>query len=153
MLTTTLERFTGFDSVVLLAFDGRQAPVLLFDDLKDPYIARSLQPYLAGAYLLDPFYELVREGTHDGFYHMSDCAPDDFLDSDYYRTFYRNCDLVDEIGFFANVSERLIIHASLGRRLSGSNAGGADLLTSAAPILTALCKRQWAHLNLSLIHI
>ena len=46
-----------------------------------------LTPYLNWAYLLDPLHELYREGDSDLVEMLSDFAPDDFRQSDYFKRF------------------------------------------------------------------
>jgi hypothetical protein len=48
------------------------------------------------AYLLDPFYDLFKEGIGDKVVFLWDCALDDFQSTDYYRLFYEETGLVGE---------------------------------------------------------
>jgi hypothetical protein len=56
-------------------------------------IARStrgsiLDRYFSAGYLLDPFCLAVEMGLAQGFYHLEEIAPDNFFDSDYYKSYY-----------------------------------------------------------------
>ena len=55
--------------------------------------------YLAGAYILAPFYDAIRNPPADGVLVMRKLAPDRFTDTEYYRRHYRATGIVDEVGF------------------------------------------------------
>jgi DNA-binding CsgD family transcriptional regulator len=53
--------------------------------------------YLAGPYVLDPHYQLFAAGAPSGVHRLTDIAPDDFFQSEYYRVFYSQIGLSDSI--------------------------------------------------------
>jgi DNA-binding CsgD family transcriptional regulator len=55
--------------------------------------------YLAGAYILDPFYDAVRHDRQERLIVMRGLAPDDFRQSEYHRRHYASTSITDEIGF------------------------------------------------------
>lgn len=54
--------------------------------------------YLAGAFVLDPFYDAARNDGSERLLVMRDIAPDDFSHSEYYRQHYATTAIIDEIG-------------------------------------------------------
>lgn len=53
--------------------------------------------YFKGPYALDPVYRHFVAGCDNGLYRLSDVAPDDFLSSEYYRSFYSANRVVDSL--------------------------------------------------------
>ena len=100
--------------------------------------------YLAGAYILDPFYDAVRNPPPGGMLIMRKLAPDRFAETEYYRRHYQATGIVDEIGFILKLP-----HADAV--LSLSRIGGVPVfsrrdiarLERAAPVVRALCERHW----------
>ena len=60
--------------------------------------------YQAGPYLLDPFYHTARRP--DGVFRMRELAPDRFFSSEYYRSYYMQTGLAEEVGFFVEPRRR-----------------------------------------------
>lgn len=100
--------------------------------------------YLAGAYVLDPFYDAVRASADERLLVMRDLAPDEFHQTEYYRRHYASTKISDEVGFVFPLD-----HAVIGV-LSLSRIGGAlfrdaniDTMALAAPVVCALAARHW----------
>ena len=53
--------------------------------------------YLSGPYALDPIYHLFLGGAPSGIYWLRAFAPDDFFESEFYRMFYSQIGLSDDI--------------------------------------------------------
>lgn len=99
--------------------------------------------YLAGAYILDPFYDAVRSGRN-GVLIMRRLAPDRFTETEYYRRHYRATGIVDEIGFILKLRHADAV-LSLSRMGGARPFSNRDItrLESAAPLLKALAERHW----------
>jgi DNA-binding CsgD family transcriptional regulator len=99
--------------------------------------------YLAGAYILDPFYDAVRAGR-DGVLVMRRLAPDRFAETEYYRRHYRATGIIDEIGFILKLRHADAV-LSLSRIGDTHPFSTRDIarLESAAPLLIALAERHW----------
>lgn len=99
--------------------------------------------YLAGAYILDPFHDAVRNGR-EGLLVMRQLAPDRFTETEYYRRHYQATGILDEVGFILRLR-----HADAVLSLSRIGAVPAfsrrDIarLESAAPLVQALAERHW----------
>lgn len=139
---------TGFESVFACAFFPDHAPIVVFDDLETSDGAAVLTPYLNWAYLLDPLHDLYREGNGDIVEMLSDFAPDDFRQSDYFKRFYAATGLADECGVILRCGNDAAIVLSLGIR--HRRAGRADArarLHDILPLLGALARRHWPGLS------
>ena len=71
--------------------------------------------YLAGAFVLDPFYEAVSKDGSERMIVMRELAPDDFLQTEYYRLHYATTQIVDEIGFVIRMENDFVGVLSLSR--------------------------------------
>ncbi len=136
-----------FDDVVIFAYRGGERPIDLYSTfgVEDHEIFVSL--YQAGPFLLDPFYHAARAGR-SGVFRMRELAPDRFFSSEYYRSYYSQTKLAEEIGFFVACPEGVTIVLSLMRReKSGAfTAGEFALLGDAAPFVLGFAARAWPDL-------
>lgn len=62
-----------------------------------------LDRYFTMIYLIDPFCLAVENGLAEGFYHITDIAPDDFFDSEYYKSFYVKSDTKEDCYFIIDI--------------------------------------------------
>lgn len=60
LLSRTCERISYYDSTLITAYPRQSRPVHLYNNTPPEQISRTLTPYFAGAYLLDPFYALCQ---------------------------------------------------------------------------------------------
>ncbi len=137
---------TGFDSMVMVALFERGGIRPLFNNLSQADLVRTLEPYLAGAYLIDPWYNMALAGAPNGLYRLADIAPDDFERSDYYREYYADIGLHDECVLLVKLSAGAWALLSFGARVGPARSESLERLQQIAPCLVALCERQWSNL-------
>ena len=137
------EYLSGYQSTLVVWLSAEHRPIHLYDDLPEEFAIDTKSAWFAGAYLLDPFYALFANGAPDGIYRLQDLAPDNFFDSEYYRSYYLQTGLTDEVGLLINLDGDHAILVSLGNRSSAPMGANqvADLQTT-LPVLVALCGRQ-----------
>jgi DNA-binding CsgD family transcriptional regulator len=135
------------DNMTIVAFiDGQQPEVFLAQAAERRVFERMNSHYVAGAYLLDPFYALHLKKAADGLYRLADIAPDQFQRNEYYKSYYQRTTLADEIAFFASPSTGVSITVCLGRDAStGCRFSARDLEQAhrIAPVVNALVKKNW----------
>jgi DNA-binding CsgD family transcriptional regulator len=104
--------------------------------------------YLAGAFILDPFYDAVRVDAQARMIVMREIAPDDFAQTEYFRLHYATTRIVDEVGFVLPLENDFTAVLSLSRTGVAPlfSVEELDRLRQAAPIICALGKRHWFHL-------
>jgi DNA-binding CsgD family transcriptional regulator len=144
-LARALRRVASFTYTVMFAFRGEERPLDLFDDFGPARRSIYVTDYQAGPYLLDPFYHAARGGIAPGLYRMRDLAPDRFYQSEYYRSYYVQTGLAEEIGFFLRPAPGVTVTMSL-MRVAGTAAFTARemaRLRVAAPVVIALAERNW----------
>lgn len=118
-LADFLDSVVPFDHLVMFRYHGDEPPVVLYDNFDIPFSKDSLNAYLAGPYLLDPFLEVCRKSNPTGTYHLKEIAPDHFFRSEYYRTYYITTRILDEVGIFVPMSDGSVIVATI-ERMRGS---------------------------------
>ncbi|MBO9127173.1 MULTISPECIES: helix-turn-helix transcriptional regulator [unclassified Rhizobium] len=136
-----------FDYVVVFAYRGKERPIDLYStfDPKEHIIFVTL--YQAGPYLLDPFYHTAR-ARRSGVFRMRELVPDRFFSSEYYRTYYVQTGLAEEIGFFVEQDDDITVVLSLMRREATGVFPPAEiaLLKKAEPLVTRLTQHYFAGL-------
>ncbi|WP_432284027.1 helix-turn-helix transcriptional regulator [Aminobacter sp. BA135] len=137
-----------FDSAFICAFFTGDKPLPLYSDLSDEQDRRIIVPYVGSAYLLDPFYDLFKQNVGDRVVGLNECSPDDFRSSDYYRMFYADTDLNDEMGVFVRLGTDASILMSLGVRddrldLSQRSKSTLEALLG---VIANLCRQHWPRL-------
>lgn len=148
LLGDICKEMTGFESVFICAFFPEHAPIVVFDDLESTEGAAVLTPYLSWAYLLDPLHGLYRNGTGDKVEMLSDFAPDDFKQSEYFQRFYAATGLADECGVILRCAGGAAIVLSLGSRHgSVPRKNARAVLQDILPMLGALARRHWPGLS------
>ncbi len=144
-LTALLQTAFRFDSLFVSVFTPDHAPRQLFSNLDDDATRRIIGPYLSYAYLLDPFYGLFKADVGTSVVSLDACAPDDFRQSDYYRMFYSDTGLRDEVTIFVDAGHGTSIVLSLGKRAMrcGRDGDACPRLQTLLPLIAALCHKHW----------
>lgn len=142
-----LRTLAAFDNLIVIAYCGEQRPEALHREYTDPVVYLPMDSeYLEGAYLLDPFYLQHREGRDSGVERLADIAPDHFRRSEYYRSYYDQTTLIDEIAIFARVSPTITLTACLGKDRSSDTRflpREFNALKRHEAILSALMQTHW----------
>jgi DNA-binding CsgD family transcriptional regulator len=133
-LVDTLRLLVPLDNALVALMSPGQAPRLLidFDSKGRADEQEDLAGYCAGMYLLDPFYQAASAGLADGLHSLASVAPDQFLQSEYYQSYFRSVVGADELQFMINV-EGGVLGLSLGRDSAFDLAEQGRLL----------CVRDW----------
>jgi DNA-binding CsgD family transcriptional regulator len=139
------------DNLIILAYRDAGAPLVLYRQSDHPPVFAALaDTYLAGAYRLDPYYDLHRRRAPPGAYRLIDIAPDAFQRSRYVIDYYDQTTLCDEVTFVAYPSPDLSLNLCLGRDASSGRAFAwreIEACQRLAPVIGALAERHWADLT------
>ena len=138
-------RLLGYDSLFISVFSRNLPPRQLYSNLDAEATERTIGPYLSYAYLLDPFFGLFKEGVGTRVVSLDECAPDDFRVSEYYRVFYSEIGLRNEVTFFVDAGCGASIVLSLGQRGQPGKRPiqPCAVLEQFLPVVAALCLRHW----------
>ena len=137
-----------FDHVVVFAYRGNARPIDLFSTFAPEDYEVFVALYQAGPYLLDPFYHTAR-ARRAGIFRMKELAPDRFFSSEYFRSYYSQTRLAEEVGFFVPIDGEVTVVLSLMRR-EGTGAFPAaefGLLRDVAPLVASFVEHQWNDLG------
>lgn len=136
----------GETAMITLEKKG-QSPVLLYDqgvplEKRDLLVNR----YFSRGYMLDPFCLAVSSGLEQGFYHLSEIAPDDFLNSEYYKTYYVKAGAVEDCYFTADIDEDRKISVCLYHGHPTYRYSQQELTTLRAvePMVRELVLKNWS---------
>jgi DNA-binding CsgD family transcriptional regulator len=139
-----LARHVSFDHCVVFGYRGATRPPLLFETFSPAESHVFVTLYQEGPYLLDPFHHAAID-RKEGFWRMRELAPDRFYASEYYRSYYSQTKLAEEVGFFVPLAGRDSLVLSLMRLRASGPFGTADvrLLRDMAPVVIGLCRLRW----------
>ncbi|MCV3768490.1 helix-turn-helix transcriptional regulator [Rhizobium sp. TRM95796] len=146
-LAEMLGALAPYDHCVVFAYRGDARPIDLYSSFtkQDYHVFVTL--YQQGPYLLDPFYRAATL-PRPGVWRMRELAPDRFFASEYYRTYYVETRLAEEIGFFIPVEGGVTVVLSLMRAQATGpfRAADIDLLRKAEPLVAAMIRSAFRDL-------
>ncbi len=143
-LAEFLRTVATYDFTVMFSYRGAARPLNLFDDFPGKKRAIFVTDYQAGPYMLDPFYLAATKPVEPGLYRMRDLAPDRFYQGEYFRSYYVQTGLAEEIGFFIDAGRGAVVVVSLMRAQKVFSAKEFAAIQRAWPIVEAACARHWA---------
>ncbi|TGP53989.1 LuxR family transcriptional regulator [bacterium M00.F.Ca.ET.230.01.1.1] len=143
-IVSWLRGHVRFDHCVIFGYRGAARPPLLFETFSPAESHIFVALYQEGPYLLDPFHHAAVE-RKEGFWRMRELAPDRFYASEYYRSYYSQTRLAEEVGFFVPLAGNDALVLSLMRLRATGPFGTADarLLRDMAPAVIGFCKQRW----------
>jgi len=148
-LVSVLRTLVPFDYSVMFAYRGDAAPIDLFDDFPPTKRRVFVTLYQEGPYLLDPFFLACRGKVDAGLYRLRAFAPDRFYQSEYFRSYYVQTGLSEEIGYFVTLpgEVRTVISLMRAARNPAFSAREMKTLKAVEPIVRATAERQWLDLQ------
>lgn len=148
-LMAALRVLVPFDYSIMFAYCGDAQPIDLYDDFPANKRRVFVTVYQEGPYLLDPFFLACARQTKNGLYRLRDLAPDRFYQGDYFRSYYVQTGLSEEIGYFINLPGSVVVTVSLMRvgQSPVFNAREFKVLRAAEPVVRAAVERHWGELN------
>lgn len=142
-LSKALKNIVEFEFTVIFGYVGSSRPLALYNDF--PPLRRRLHvdEYLNGPYLLDPFFLASTASVEPGLWRLSQIAPDRFYQGEYFRSYYAQTGLAEEIGYLVDVHNGLSIVISLMRQDRKFSKAEMRVLTAVCPMIDAACRRHW----------
>lgn len=144
LLVDVIKQFVPADEMTLILFEDK--PKFLVSEKTEQIGGQSIDMYLAGAYLLDPFYRASVELTRSQFFTYDELVPDGFRQSEFYMQYLFKIGLEDECGYLIIFPGGQFLHLSIGHgegspaRLSLSEQKLLEILT---PLIDMLCQQHW----------
>lgn len=148
-LAQALRQVAPFDYTVVFGYRGEERPIDLHDDFGSHKRDIFVSMYQAGPYLLDPFFHASRNEVAPGLYRMRELAPDRFYQSEYYRSYYMQTGLTEEIGFFLATGDGARVVISLMRAGHSPSFSPREMaaLHAVTPVVIAAAERHWRGLS------
>ncbi|MCR9219104.1 MAG: helix-turn-helix transcriptional regulator [Alphaproteobacteria bacterium] len=143
-LAAALRVRVGYDYTVIFGYSGSARPVDLFDDFPEDRRRLHVDEYQEGPYLLDPFYLATRDRTEPGLWRLSQLAPDRFYQGEYYRSYYGQTGLAEEVGFLIALPPDRTVVVSLMRKEKRFSNAEMRALTQIRPVVDAACRKHWS---------
>ena len=145
-LLALVQQAAGFDTAMIFTLRDQGAPSIHHDRLASEERAAFYGPWLAGVYLLSPFYRALRDAREDGFYRVRALAPEGFRTSEYYRQYYRHTGSSDLGGFLVGDDPGVRTVVTIGRHASAPRFSRVEIarLEALVPLVAALVRGHWS---------
>lgn len=145
-LATLLRSVAAYSYTVIFGYCEAARPVDLFDDFPAEKRKVFVTDYQDGPYLLDPFFLAATQPVAAGLYRMRDLAPDRFYQGEYFRSYYIQTGLAEEVGFFVDMPAGVTVVLSLMRAEKPFSGRELRSLAELYPVVDACLRRHWADL-------
>jgi len=145
-LSIALQEIAPIDYTVMFGYLGSESPLDLFDDFPDNKRKIMVEDYQEGPYLLDPFYLASAVPVEPGLYRLRDLAPDRFYQGEYFRSYYVQTGLAEEICYVVSLPQDATVCVSLMRAQKAFSAKEFRNLAKTWPVVSAACRQHWADL-------
>lgn len=139
-LINGIRNLVTFDAAGVCAFHRHKAPSEIFDEMP-----REPVKYLESPYLLDPIYNKFLDGSLPACCRMRDLLPDDFVNSDYWNTYYKHLRLADEMYLNVAASKRTTIHVMLSRIRPAKQFSRREItfFNAVMPVVASVLRKYW----------
>jgi len=145
MLVAMLRDLVPVDDATIMVYPETDLPVVEYFEVPETSGRTTLDVFVNGAFLLDPYYLAATEDRKFGLFSLRDLTPTRFKDSDYYKNWYRNCGYNDECGYLIPISKEGFVNIALGKTAVRSSfiKKERELLQAIYPTVDALCREHW----------
>ena len=143
-----ISELVGADDVSVIRHRDTGAPVIEYSLPSKGRGETTLDRYVKGPFLLDPFYRASEVEGRFGVFGLSSLAPKGFKDSEYYRTWYHACGFQDECGLLIKLGHGSV-NIALGITDNSRKFAKAQVraLHDIFPAAEALMQQHWGMLN------
>lgn len=142
-LAELLRQVAPFNYTVVFGYRGTARPLDLYDDFPPGKRKIFVTDYQAGPYMLDPFFLAASRSVAPGLYRLRDMAPDRFYQGEYFRSYYVQTGLAEEIAYFVTLPDRSTLTLSLMREERVFSQRDYSALKSVFPFVSAAARRHW----------
>ncbi|WP_409999709.1 helix-turn-helix transcriptional regulator [Pseudomonas sp. DR48] len=149
-LASAFGHLVSIESVMISLEHKDRPPQLLYQrGIPEKYRESIIDRYFSGGYLLDPFCLAVEQGLAEGFYHLEEIAPDNFFDSEYYKTYYLKAGSSEDSFYIVDTGHDTKVSVSLFQGFGGESlrAEQLNLLRAVEPLVREFI-REFGHRGL-----
>ena len=147
LMVAMLKQLVHCDDATVIAYPGTDLPVIEYFEVPEGAQQSTLDVFVKGAFLLDPFYLAATRDRSFRVFRLRDLAPKDFRSSDYYKSWYLNCGYHDECGYLIPIGADGFINIALGKNQPRTLFTKQEMavLQGIRPTVDTLCKQHWAN--------
>lgn len=129
----------------IIVYPGTDLPVIEYFEVPTGGSRSTLDIFIKGAFLLDPYYLAATGDQKFGVFTIRELSTEGFKDSEYYKTWYRDCGYQDECGYLIPISGEGFVNIALGRTQARSRftRRQLDILEAIKPTVDVLCQLHW----------
>jgi DNA-binding CsgD family transcriptional regulator len=144
-LAEALATLVHYDVIMVFAYLPGRRPVAPYTNLGRGSAEIIVDDYLAGPFLMDPFYKAACDGRAEGLLRLCEEAPDRFFDSEYYKAHYVRTGIKDELGTLVRLDSGVTVILSLtrGRAQSAFSAHDLRRLARVDPVVREVMRQHW----------
>jgi DNA-binding CsgD family transcriptional regulator len=146
-LAGLLRQTAPFSYTVIFGYSGTARPIDLYDDFPQAKRKIFVTDYQAGPYLLDPFYLAAVRPFVPGLYRLRRVAPDRFYQGEYYRNYYAQTGLAEEIAYFVDLPGHATLVLSMMRAEKPFSQKEFLALEAVFPFVASVARRHWKSLS------
>jgi len=143
-LSNGIRELIEADDVSLIRYPDADPPVIEYTLPPKRRGKTTLDRYVKGPFLLDPFYRAAQVDERFGVFRLRALAPSGFKESEYFRTWYHECGFQDECGLLIELDSGSL---NLALGMTGSSRRFSkrqvDRLETVFPAVEALVRRHW----------
>ncbi|WP_353474891.1 LuxR C-terminal-related transcriptional regulator [Salipiger sp. H15] len=145
-LTDAMRVVVPFEFTVTFAYYRDSRPIDLYDDFPPKKRRVMVDDYQEGPYLLDPFYRHSAAPTSSRLVRLRELAPDRFYQAEYFRNYYVQTGLAEEIGFIVDVGSEVSVVISAMREHKAFSAREFREMQVIFPFVEAAARQHWSGL-------
>jgi DNA-binding CsgD family transcriptional regulator len=145
-LTDAIRAVVPYEFTVMFAYYRDVRPIDIYDDFPAAKRKIMVDDYQEGPYLLDPFYLNSVAPTTSRLVRLRDLAPDRFYQAEYFRNYYVQTGLAEEIGFIVDAGDAVSVVISAMREGKAFSAREFRELEGLFPFVAAAARRNWSGL-------
>ncbi len=145
-LSIGIKEWIQADDISLIRYLDTGVPVIEYTLPPTRSGKTTLDRYVNGPFLLDPFYRALEIDKQFGVFQLYKLAPKGFKESEYFRTWYHECGFQDECGLLIklhNGSVNLALGMTEGSRRFSKRQ--VDCLEAIFPAVEALTRKNWGN--------
>ncbi|MBT9386049.1 helix-turn-helix transcriptional regulator [Pseudooceanicola sp. CBS1P-1] len=145
-LTRAMRLVVPYEFTVIFGYHKDLRPIDIYDDFPQSKRCVMVDDYQEGPYLLDPFYQNSTAPTESRLMRLRDLAPDRFYQAEYFRNYYVQTGLAEEIGFIVDIDGQVSVVISAMREHKAFSAREFRDLEGIFPFVAACARRHWTGL-------
>jgi DNA-binding CsgD family transcriptional regulator len=142
-LTDAMRTVVPFEFSVIFAYHRDSRPLDIYDNFPASKRQVMVDAYQEGPYLLDPFYLHSTAPTTSRLARLRDLAPDRFYQTEYFRNYYVQTGLAEEIGFIVDVGDGVSVVISAMREHKVFSARDFREFQAIFPFVEVCARRHW----------